>query len=284
MDVIFCRNVLIYFDMQTVRKVAEGLINSLSDDGWLFIGASDPPLGDLVPCEVVTTSAGLAYRRPNRRGALVAASAGSVPAETRLRQKRADTAQRSPTSARQLLPPPAAPKPAAAPRPDDVAPALAAYAQGHYGQAAELARESVQRGAAEESVWLVWVRSLANEGRLLEAASVCATALDRHGNSAELTYLESVLLAQSGLYTESAAAARRALYLDRTLVVAHLALGDALSHTGDSAGAALSFRNAERILSRVAPDSPVRGTDGETADRLTQIARYRIGALKDIVA
>lgn len=139
----------------------------------------------------------------------------------------------------------------------------------------------MQRGAADESVWLVWVRALANEGRLLEAASVCATALDRHGSSAELTYLDSVLLAQSGLYAESAAAARRALYLDRTLVVAHLALGDALSHTGDSTGAALSFRNAERVLSRLAPDSPVRGTDGETADRLIQIARYRIGALKD---
>lgn len=138
MDVIFCRNVLIYFDMQTVRKVADGLINSLSDDGWLFIGASDPPLGDLVPCEVVTTSAGLAYRRPDRREARIVAPRGGVPPEVHRRHERADTSQRSHTSARSeqgsvapagssatkqaarqaLRPPlPTAPKPADAPAP-----------------------------------------------------------------------------------------------------------------------------------------------------------------------
>ncbi|HWA16571.1 MAG TPA: protein-glutamate O-methyltransferase CheR, partial [Gemmatimonadales bacterium] len=63
MDIILCRNVLIYLDQATVARVASRLLESLSPDGWLFVGGADPMLGNLVPCEVVTTPSGLAYRR-----------------------------------------------------------------------------------------------------------------------------------------------------------------------------------------------------------------------------
>ncbi len=280
MDIIFCRNVLIYFDMQTVTKVATGLMDSLSDDGWLFLGPSDPPLSDLVPCEVVTTPAGLVYRRPGVRG-IPALPRVSPPAKAAVKPATKSTPLRSPSMPVATLSTSPAQSVANA-----TAQVLAAYAEGRYGDAAELAKQSVQgaEGTANEEVWSTWVRALANEGRLLEAAAVCSSALDRHAASAELTYLESVLLAQTGRPAESAAAARRALYLDRTLVVAHLALGDALSRSGDTVGATRSFRNAERILSTLDPDATVRGTDGESAARLIQIARYRAAALKDVVA
>src|SRR5690606_37682138 len=48
MDVIMCRNVLIYFDAPTVELVARRLISSLSEDGWLLLGASDPSISDFV--------------------------------------------------------------------------------------------------------------------------------------------------------------------------------------------------------------------------------------------
>lgn len=38
---IFCRNVLIYFDEQTKKKVLRGLFSSLKNDGFLFLGATE---------------------------------------------------------------------------------------------------------------------------------------------------------------------------------------------------------------------------------------------------
>jgi chemotaxis protein methyltransferase CheR len=40
-DIIFCRNVLIYFDEATKRMVLSALVRQLAPDGWLYLGASD---------------------------------------------------------------------------------------------------------------------------------------------------------------------------------------------------------------------------------------------------
>lgn len=40
-DVIFCRNVMIYFDVESQNKLWDKLIGQLADGGWLFIGHSE---------------------------------------------------------------------------------------------------------------------------------------------------------------------------------------------------------------------------------------------------
>jgi chemotaxis protein methyltransferase CheR len=44
-DVIFCRNVLIYFDPATKAKVLNRLANLLNDDGYLLLGAAETVVG-----------------------------------------------------------------------------------------------------------------------------------------------------------------------------------------------------------------------------------------------
>ncbi len=44
-DIIYCRNVLIYFDLETKKRVLEQIANMLADDGYLFLGAAETVLG-----------------------------------------------------------------------------------------------------------------------------------------------------------------------------------------------------------------------------------------------
>ncbi len=53
MDVIFCRNVLIYFDKQTQHKVLQNLLNNLVKGGYLFLGHSETIMGISLPIEKV---------------------------------------------------------------------------------------------------------------------------------------------------------------------------------------------------------------------------------------
>lgn len=53
MDIVFCRNVLIYFDKLTQEKVLTNIIKRMSDGGYLFIGHSETILGMNLPLERV---------------------------------------------------------------------------------------------------------------------------------------------------------------------------------------------------------------------------------------
>lgn len=56
MDVIFCRNVLIYFDKATQHAVLDKLCRHLRPGGYLFVGHSESVLGSALPLTHVTTA------------------------------------------------------------------------------------------------------------------------------------------------------------------------------------------------------------------------------------
>lgn len=63
-DVIFCRNVLIYFDQETRRRVAELFFERLVDGGYLLLGHSENLLHLATRFELVQLEGDLVYRRP----------------------------------------------------------------------------------------------------------------------------------------------------------------------------------------------------------------------------
>jgi len=62
---VFCRNVLMFFDAKAIAQVAARLWASLVPGGWLFLGPSDPNVSAYADFEVHVTPAGLVYRRPS---------------------------------------------------------------------------------------------------------------------------------------------------------------------------------------------------------------------------
>ena len=62
-DVIFCRNVMIYFDEEMKRQVVQTFYDQLADDGYLFIGHSESLRNLGVPFEQIPVPQGFCYRK-----------------------------------------------------------------------------------------------------------------------------------------------------------------------------------------------------------------------------
>jgi chemotaxis protein methyltransferase CheR len=69
-DIIFCRNVLIYFDQPTKTKVLENMVKQMPADGVLYLGGAETVLGITQAFKPME----------NQRGLYITAAASAVPA------------------------------------------------------------------------------------------------------------------------------------------------------------------------------------------------------------
>ena len=73
-DVIFCRNVLIYFDQQTKSQVLDRLANCVHDDGFLYLGGAETVLGISERFQLIPSQRGI-YGLVSNKGQFVAKAA-----------------------------------------------------------------------------------------------------------------------------------------------------------------------------------------------------------------
>jgi chemotaxis protein methyltransferase CheR len=67
-DVIFCRNVMMYFDEAEQRRLVEKFYRCLNPGGYLFVGHAESLLGLTEKFQMVHRDSGTAYRRLEVRG------------------------------------------------------------------------------------------------------------------------------------------------------------------------------------------------------------------------
>jgi chemotaxis protein methyltransferase CheR len=257
LDLILCRNVLIYFDPVTVASVAQRLFESLAPGGWLVTGASDPPLGEHAPFETVIAPEGVFLRRGLNEPAMPNGGWALLPVPAFEKQDR----QECPSSD--------------AP---NASPANASVSEAHLQTDFEQAVRPTAERTDDAETCVIQMRALANSD-LARAEQVCGAATVRHPLSAELHYLHAVLLLELGQIEAAASAARRVIYLDRSLALAHFMLGSILRGLGDVDGARRAFRNARDLCQMRPVDELVPFSDGEQAGRLKEAADLQLTLL-----
>ena len=220
-DMIFCRNLLIYFDRGTQDTAVRVLQRLLKATGVLFVGPSETGLmlcHDFVSAKVPLA---FAFRKIDATARAIRAPAPAHPAS------------RSPT---RLLP--ALPKALPQKRRPGLSQALAVPRPG----APQVPLVKPEAGMAEAS-------ALADQGRLAEAAKSCEEQMRRQGPSPQGLYLLGLIRDVGGNLPEAAQHYRKALYLDPNHLdsLSHLAF--LLEKQGDAKGAQVL---RDRVL-RAAP-------------------------------
>ena len=218
-DFVFCRNLLIYFDVPTQQRVFEVLKRLLHPQGVLFIGPAEGSLLARLGMRPLGIAQSFAYVRQEGGNAPLAV-APVQPARRTV-----------PPLATAGYPPPGVPLP----RPLRVLPMAPKPAP---------AREHAREGASE---LLASIARLANAGASEQARAECQRYLGQFAPSAQVYYWLGLLSDTEGDAQQALTHYRKALYLEPQHPEALVHLAALLASQGDLAGARRLQDRAARV-------------------------------------
>ncbi|MBJ6750360.1 chemotaxis protein CheR [Geomonas sp. Red421] len=262
-DIIFCRNVMLYFHPEQIEKTVARFHAALKPGGWLFVGPTEVDHQRLrgFSCHHYDGALVLRKGEPRRK-------TPRPPAPVPVPMAASSVASAPPAAATDRLYHGASALPVG-PLPDSIEQAHAAYRAGEYQEAARLALLAPH---LPENLALA-ARCYANLGRYQEAREQCEKALLLERLNAHTHYLLSMILEQMGDGAAAEAALKRALYLDHDYLLAYFALGNLCRKRGELREAEQSFANALRLLQRYDPAEVLPDAEGITAGLLTQLIK-----------
>lgn len=213
-DAVFCRNLLIYLDADGQSKAARILDRLLASHGMLFMGPAEASL--MLSHEFVSAKIPLAF---------AFRKASAVPAGKAERDR----------SLRRPVRRPSLPQ---GRKPVSRAPVAQMTPKGPV--------ESGERAPGAAGIDLDTGKSLADQGRLAEAAEIYRAYLKQNKNSAQAFYLLGLVRDASGASHEAGELYRKALYLEPEHYEALMHLALIKQKAGDKAGAEVLRSRARR--------------------------------------
>jgi len=301
-DLVFCRNVIIYFDTPTTQRVLVQFLRALEPGGYLFLGYSESLFRLFEGFELTEVAGAFLYRKPEAGARPTPPPRSPDPAQPLWRgpaQPRwaSPAVPTSPPPVRHLdltaiVRPAPAPLPArpAAPTAPPLSPqeyldgAVALFAAGRFGAARELLERYLEKGADDLAVRLT-LANLYGVLRQPDRAGACyQAALGLEPLSAEAHLFYGVHLLTCDDPEAASQELGRALFIDPDLALAHYYLGRCREAQRDPARARLAYRNAIEAARRLPggrrqaflgyyPDLP------EDGSAFARAAEYALAAL-----
>jgi chemotaxis protein methyltransferase CheR len=264
-DVIFCRNVLIYLDSPAMARLYRKFNATLCEGGYLFLSASETVAFERTAGEIsrkerrrpTTTrlarvqvgNSFLFRKEPWRPKAAAPAVKRDETASVKLKTPhlRPRQAEQAPERKKE------APRPArqpAAPATPDYESALAAYGRGDYAQALEETARLLESEPGQVKAACLAALTQISLGDLERARATCHSLLESAPGLAEAHFLLGLADWHSGELDGAISQLRRAIFLQPSHTAAHFLLAECYKMSGQNARAEREYGNTLTILAR----------------------------------
>jgi chemotaxis protein methyltransferase CheR len=313
MDIIFCRNVLMYFTPEARKRVVDQFHRSLAPGGWLIVSPAEVCHVLFSQFAAVGFDGATLYRKESRRpehtpspptplpqggGGRTNQESGTNPecsvesTDNLLTSRSRIQVQTDEATIRDsglLLPPSrSAGREAGG---DGVfsntecnstpavsyAEALGLYGLGRYEDSEAMTVALLSRSQGDEQAMLLLARLYGNQGRLRDALRWCERAIAIDKTNARAHYLYATILQEQGSLEQAVLSIRRALYLDPEFVLGHFLLGNLAARLGRLKESEKHFENTLALLAGHQPEDVLPESEGLTAGRLRELIALERG-------
>ncbi|MFA6401953.1 MAG: CheR family methyltransferase [Salinivirgaceae bacterium] len=267
MDIIYCRNVLMYFTQDRFRQVVRGLYNSLVQGGYLVVSASELSMQNFPDFVPINISGMMLYQK-----------------DTPKVKKHSDFplygTSVEPVLFKPLPKPHEIGKEAFVPAgiQEQIVPvyeeSLKPYLQGNYPSATGKLSKTEQ--TPEEQLLLI--KDYANRGKLTEALKLCEKAIAANKTDLRLHYLYATILKENNRFDDAIASLKRAIYLDTDFILAYYSLGNIYQQRGNVKSAKKQYQTVITLLNNHNRDDIIFESEGLTTGRFREIINASLQA------
>ncbi len=290
-DILFCRNVIIYFNDQTTQRVIENFYNCLAQDGYLFLGHTESLWQITDKFERVEFPQTFIYKK--RLGPVREEAMKPFIAVPQIEIERWPSLKEAGTEKR-FFPQELGSDVQERPKPlEEVEKPLdrKEKVQSAYEQTALRLREMkdqttlphpygmIDQDKDDPCSSLTKATLLANEAKYKEAADILAKIIAVDNLSVEAYYLLGVLSYKSSDLKEAETQFRRVIYVAPDSVLAYFNLGSIYLYQTKFDEAAREFRNAIRLLEKRPKDEQVRFCEDFTVEFLLRACRNNLAEI-----
>jgi chemotaxis protein methyltransferase CheR len=262
LDLIYCRNVLIYFDRDTSERIVSQLAQCLSTGGWLVTASSDPPLAQIPGLAAVTNEFGTFYQRTivdERKGISVRSTSDEampVKIESKPARSGDSVCQQGDRTYN------------------------AASGSSVQGETAAYRPDTSSNANSDSSGLCRRLREL-DRNDLPTALAKIAELAQSHPLQISVHYHHGRLLFESVQVSGAAKAVQKALFLDQSAIMPHFLFGTIEIRRGQWESAERHFATARQLCKALPGDDLVPLSDGMKAAELLVVVDSQIAKLRN---
>lgn len=279
MDVVFCRNVMMYFTPQVIKEVSARFKNCLIDQGWFI--TSQVELNDdyFSNFERVNYHNGIFYQKTNRLKQIVK----QIPIiERKVERIAKPKVEIKKEIVRKPLMPIETPKVVTKVYADvgiTMSEINSYFQNGLYKHCIDYCLQKIAQGHLNNQLFEVLVKSFANSGLLADGMETITKIVHSNSSTAQMYYIYASLLNEKNELQKAENTLRKAIYLDHKHVLSHLMLGDVFLKSDKHQLALKHYDIIMRLLENLNENEIVPDSDGLTAGRIRQLTESIINRL-----
>ena len=264
-DIIFCRNVLMYFTPSWVTKIAKTFFEELCDDGWFVVSSCELSSHVFPQFAFVNFHGAVLYRKTNNEPMKYMDPIPEVQQDLSYKTilDHVNNTRWVPHTdfqpyhfIDQLLTQPVTPS---------TFPLLPAEAimTGVHKAHNETPKESLNARISE-------IRLLADQGDLDKALSICNETIAINKLAHGLYFLRASILQELGKVSEAIASLKQSIYINPDYIMGHFMLGNLFLRLGNKGNAKKYFNNVLGLLNQCETDLNVPDSEGLSLEYLKE--------------
>ncbi|HWQ67949.1 MAG TPA: CheR family methyltransferase [Methanospirillum sp.] len=292
MDIVLCRNVLMYFSSDLAVSVVDRLYSSLIQKGWLIVSpqeisyAQRPGFNQIKRNSVFLFQKGVKEESQKELVSdrtviepdpgIITATESHEEIINRLDRKLSSiTAFATPSAAISQIQATGNIRSA-----EQTTGTLELIQAGRLSDAEYQLMQIVTPGAKERGEMELLARAFADQGEIERSLGWCDRILGVDPLTPGVYHLKAVILQERGESSAAVQSLRQALYADPDYVPAHLMLGMIMMNQGNQTDARRHYQVALKIVSAMDDDYPVKETDGMPASKVREMLTVLLNGVK----